>query len=350
MTGSSTELSTAISTGTRVFSTTNSTDTGVLSESQYSDNLSPTSPHSSDTNSLPLPSTSNVLQSSFRVNHCCGSFQSLSPSFQILKFDNFETSVPSISDIPNCHCPSTLTSNGSQFSIMEEECNDTVSDKKMSKDKMDLTQILTMLTHQITNQNTAIQDYIQKNDMKFDKMVQDNENFKNAMRAELDDLRALLRSQNYLSQSHASTSNVSSQVSSSSTPQLAPPTPSTSSPIDSSATTVSSPLGSSATSSADMQTQMLLLLSESFSKLLTALSEKKEDTKSDWPKFSGDHKKFRPWYLAIMAQLLLAPWKDLYDPVTNTVVKHTTNGNLNGKLYAKLLLSLEGSVLENVVS
>jgi len=95
---------------------------------------------------------------------------------------------------------------------------------------------------------------------------------------------------------------------------------------------------------------MLLLLLESFSKLSTVLSEKKEDTKSDWPKFSGDNKKFRPWYLAIMAQLSLAPWKELYDPVTNTVVKNTTNSSLNGKLYAKLLLSLEGSVLQNVVS
>lgn len=51
-----------------------------------------------------------------------------------------------------------------------------------------------------------------------------------------------------------------------------------------------------------------------------------------------------------MAQLSLSPWKDLYDPVTNNVVKTTTNDGLNGKLYAKLLLSLEGSVLQNVVS
>jgi hypothetical protein len=93
-----------------------------------------------------------------------------------------------------------------------------------------------------------------------------------------------------------------------------------------------------------------VLLSESFSKLSNVLSEKKDDTKANWPKFSGDQKKFRTWYLAIMAQLSLSPWKDLYDPVTNNVVKTTTNDGLNGKLYAKLLLSLEGSVLQNVVS
>jgi hypothetical protein len=33
------------------------------------------------------------------------------------------------------------------------------------------------------------------------------------------------------------------------------------------------------------------MLTESFSKLSTVLSEK-SDTKSDWPKFSGDGKKF----------------------------------------------------------
>jgi hypothetical protein len=51
-----------------------------------------------------------------------------------------------------------------------------------------------------------------------------------------------------------------------------------------------------------------------------------------------------------MVQLSLSPWKELYDPVTNNVFKTTTNSALNGKLYAKLLLSLEGSVLQNVVS
>lgn len=48
-----------------------------------------------------------------------------------------------------------------------------------------------------------------------------------------------------------------------------------------------------------------------------------------------------------MAQLSLPPWKSLYNPATNYIVKTTT---LNGRLYAKLLISLEGVALQNVVS
>jgi hypothetical protein len=51
-----------------------------------------------------------------------------------------------------------------------------------------------------------------------------------------------------------------------------------------------------------------------------------------------------------MAQLSLPPWKCLYDPATNDVVKTTTDVSLNGRLYAKLLISLEGVALQNVVS
>jgi len=44
-------------------------------------------------------------------------------------------------------------------------------------------------------------------------------------------------------------------------------------------------------STQDIQSQMLMMLTDSFSKLSTVLSEKSE-SKSDWPKFSGDAKKF----------------------------------------------------------
>ena len=44
----------------------------------------------------------------------------------------------------------------------------------------------------------------------------------------------------------------------------------------------------------DFQNQMMMMLTESFSKLSLALCDKKEDTKSEWPKFSGDSKKIRP--------------------------------------------------------
>jgi hypothetical protein len=90
--------------------------------------------------------------------------------------------------------------------------------------------------------------------------------------------------------------------------------------------------------------------SRSISKLSSALSEKSHDTKSDWPKFNGDIKKFRPWYLAIIAQLSLPLWQELYDLVKHDVVSTTSNASLNGKLYAKLLLSLEGIASQNIIS
>jgi len=51
-----------------------------------------------------------------------------------------------------------------------------------------------------------------------------------------------------------------------------------------------------------------------------------------------------------MAQISLPPWVELYDSTTNDIVSPTTNSNLNGKLYATLLLALEGTALKSVVS
>jgi hypothetical protein len=95
---------------------------------------------------------------------------------------------------------------------------------------------------------------------------------------------------------------------------------------------------------------MMLLLADSFSKLSTALGEKGLDSKTEWPKFAGDSKKFCAWYLSIMAQLSIHPWQELYDHHTNDVIASTTNTSLNGKLYAKLLVCLEGQALQDIVS
>jgi hypothetical protein len=95
---------------------------------------------------------------------------------------------------------------------------------------------------------------------------------------------------------------------------------------------------------------MMLLLADSFSKLSTALGEKGLDSKTEWPKFAGDSKKFCAWYLFIMAQLSIHPWQELYDHHTNDVIASTTNTSLNGKLYAKLLVCLEGQALQDIVS
>jgi hypothetical protein len=60
-----------------------------------------------------------------------------------------------------------------------------------------------------------------------------------------------------------------------------------------------------------------------------AIVDKMSDVKSDWPKFLGDSKKFRAWYLAIMAQVSLPPWQELYDSTLNDVVNMTSNTVLN---------------------
>jgi hypothetical protein len=51
-----------------------------------------------------------------------------------------------------------------------------------------------------------------------------------------------------------------------------------------------------------------------------------------------------------MAQLSLPPWVELYDAATNDIVATTSNSTLNGKLYLKLLLALDGNALKSIVS
>ena len=107
-------------------------------------------------------------------------------------------------------------------------------------------------------------------------------------------------------------------------------------------------------SSNDVQSHMMLMLTESFTKLSIVLGEKTQDhkteVKSEWPKFAGDVKKFKSWYLLIVVQISIPPWQEFYDSNTNSIVKTTHNTALNSKLYAKLLVSLEGQALQDVVS
>lgn len=145
---------------------------------------------------------------------------------------------------------------------------------------------------------------------------------------------------------------------------VVPPHPTTSIPpvIPSSSTPVvssSSPMSNgnlsatpqvSGLNSNDVQAQLMLALTESFSKMTTIMTERSSDTKSDWPKFSGDTKKFKSWYLSIVAQLSLPPCSEFYDASTNSVVTVTAHQALNAKLYAKLLVALEGQALQDIVS
>jgi hypothetical protein len=226
---------------------------------------------------------------------------------------------------------------------MEANCEDKKSlptSPLTSPDPMDkIQQLFTSLSAQIERQNLNLSwDFCQ--------LVQDNTTFKQEVHEELDEIRQMLYQRNVSNLSSSSmlptVPNLNlhsvSQEPSSTTNQ------STSHPIPQG---LSSSMASS--SSTDMQTQMMYLLTELFSKLSTALLDKSSDTKSEWPK-SGDSTKFWSWYLAIIVQLSLPPWQELYDSIKHDVVSSMSNAALNGKLYAKLLLSLEGIASQNIIS
>jgi hypothetical protein len=228
--------------------------------------------------------------------------------------------------------------------IMEADCEDIKplpTSSLTSSDPMDkIQQLFTSLSAQIERQNLNLsRDFCQ--------LVQDNTTFKQEVHEELDEIRQILCQRNVANLSSSPTLHTVPNLPLNSVSQDPSSTPnqSTSPPVPQG---LSSSVASS--SSTDMQTQMMYLLTESFSKLSAALLDKSSDTKSEWPKFSGDSKKFRSWYLAIIAQLSLPPWQELYDSIKHDVVPSTSNAALNGKLYAKLLLSLEGIASQNIIS
>ncbi len=51
-----------------------------------------------------------------------------------------------------------------------------------------------------------------------------------------------------------------------------------------------------------------------------------------------------------MMQISLPPWLDLYDSSKHDIVTSTGNSTLNGKLYSKIILALEGQACKNFVS
>ncbi len=235
-------------------------------------------------------------------------------------------------------------SDGHIFS-MEEDCKENVSNIKPSCNEVDTSQLFTNLSSHITTQVHSIQDQIVKNNQNisqdFQRVGQENEIFKVDIWAELDGIRTLLGQ-------HQISSNPDSVQSSISASNLSPPVVMSSSvttPVIASLSPSIAPASSS-----NFQTQMMQLFTDSFTKLSTVLADKKEDTKMEWPKFSGDPKKFRSWHLAILTQISLPPWKELYDPTCRDIVSSTSNLSLNEKFYAKLLLALDGPAFQNIVN
>jgi len=238
-----------------------------------------------------------------------------------------------------------ISSNSDYNFIMEGDCMENISSSNVPHGEVDISQLFVKLSNQITDQVTMIQEQIVHNNstmlQDIQRIAQENETFKATIRAELDNMKTLFHDHQVSSHSTQVQSVVDST---SSTLPVSSPSVVISNQASSGSHTVAP------TVSLDFQTDMMRMLTESFSKLSTVLAEKKDDTKSDWPKFAGDPKKFRSWYLTILTQLSLPPWKELYDPLTKDVVLSTPNTLLNEKLYAKLLLALEGSAFQSIVN
>ena len=177
---------------------------------------------------------------------------------------------------------------------------------------------------------------------------QSQTSFKQEIRDELDDLCSLLRSPSggvVQDTPHPFTSVTSVSGVPPGLPMHPPPNISISSaPSVNGSTQSSNPV--------DVQMQMMLMLTESFSKLTSVMGDQKSisDSKTDWPKFAGDAKKFCSWHLSVIAQLSIPPWSEFYDATTNSVVLSTQNNTLNSRLYAKIISVLEGQALQDMIS
>jgi hypothetical protein len=336
LTGLSKELSEAISsTSSKEFlesSSHPSTISSVTNILQHTTQLQLTT-----TNISSLPLLRSSLSSSPLLDHCASIedklFQTSNLEFQNLEFSN-AASTPISSLVP-------VTS--SLFSNMEANCKGDLSDLKMSPDMINIAQMIANLSLLMTNQTQSLEDKLSRD---FNTVIRDNKTFKNNLRAELDGIRQLLDRYKISSDPNTMPSSPSSHspaptLSSLPQPQVHTQGNVSPTPVAPSHSLLSVP---------DPQTNLMIMLTETFSKLNTTLSEKKEDIKYDWPKFSVDQRKFHAWYMAIVTQISLPPWQDLYDATMNDVRLITTNLSINAKLYAKLLICLERSAFQNIVS
>jgi len=150
-----------------------------------------------------------------------------------------------------------------------------------TKDMVDIMQLFASLSTHITSQNQHLQEQIRLNDIKmsqdFQQVVQAHIEFKQELNEELDELSLLLSRQ----QSPGNT------MFSSSTPVVTNPSTS----LILAPRMSASNFGKMETSTMDVHTQMMQILTDSISKLPSAFIDKGFDSKMDWPKFDGDQKK-----------------------------------------------------------
>jgi hypothetical protein len=267
-------------------------------------------------------------------------------NLEILNSENFENKfLPSMVDL--LPAPSQNLS-VSKITQMEGDCDDIPTPTTMSTEMTEIGKFLALFSVQMTTHMDRLQDQLIKNDQK---ISQSQESFKQEVHDEIEQLRQFMITKDQSTVipgmsllDNSAPASIPAVSSSSSSNPIADGTHSPTHYVNS----------NTGMRQVDIQSQMMLMLMESFSKLSTVLADKSQDVKSevktDWPKFSGDVKKFKSWYLSIVAQLSIPHWQEFYDQATNSIVSSTTNTTLNGKLYAKLLASLEGQALQDMVS
>jgi len=217
-------------------------------------------------------------------------FQNVSElaEFQISKSSSLVTCASDIYPLPT-----SINSSFSNSFIMEGEDEnpslpnpDVDIQTKTTQDIMDMNALFTLIKAHITDATQQLSGDVPH-------IADNNAKFKQEVKEELDEMQKVLAEQkrllNIASPSPSPPPSVLNSTSTMGNPVLSTSND-TSGQITSvqALTTLTAPPQAGTT---DVNSQMLMMLTESFSKLSTVLSEK-SDTKSDWPKFSGDGKKF----------------------------------------------------------
>jgi len=210
-------------------------------------------------------------------------------NLKISNIDNFE-----ISNVPSVYTSSNSLHNFCIYENikMEGDCDDKLAITDTTTEMSEMSKFLASLTVQMTWHMESLQEQLLLHD---NKISQTQENFKQEVRDEIDQLRQLLLSTNSLGNPQVQSVAINTVPSTSSTVSSRNNQVSSTTPIlDTSTPSVTPNAG---ISSNDVQSHMMLMLTESFTKLSTVLDEKTQDhkteVKSEWPKFAGDVKKLK---------------------------------------------------------
>jgi len=195
--------------------------------------------------------------------------------FEISKFGN------TLSLLQNLHIHQSHFSGNFKQSIMESDCEDNkfseLKNETSSSASADILNMLGAISSQMMIGHQDLQKQNLQLSQELQKVIADTDQFKREIRAELGQL------QSPGSLSSSTSTPMISVTSSASTPVVSP-----------------GPSLATAGASTDFQAQMLALLNQTFTQLTTVIQETKtvisegkgSDSKSEWPKFSGDTKKF----------------------------------------------------------